>query len=265
MTIQLTILFTLAGIAIGSFLNVCIDRLPLRKSLAYPPSHCDACQRRLGAIDLIPVISYILLRGRCRYCKARIPLRVLLVEAITGLLFFLAFWYYGLSIQFAITAFWGCVFLVIIFIDWEHKLILNKITYPAAVIALVLLALDAFVPGVNLFPGRTFIPANSLYSGLISGVVMLVFFLLIIIIRPGAMGMGDVKLVALIGFVSGFPLVVFSMLIGIVIGGLVAIYLLAAKKKDRKDVIPYGTFLGIGPIIALIFEHQILSWYLKFF
>jgi len=265
MTIQLTVLFTLAGIAIGSFLNVCIDRLPLRKSLAYPPSHCDTCQRRLGLMDLIPIFSYLWLRGRCRYCKAGIPIRVLLVEVISGLLFFLAFRQYGLSAQFAITAFWCCVFLVIIFIDWEHKLILNKITYPAAVIALILLAIDSFVPGVNLFPGITFLPQTSLWSGLISGVAVLIPFLLIATIRPGAMGMGDVKLVALIGFVSGFPLVVFSMLIGIVLGGLVAIYLLAFKKKGRKDVIPYGAFLGIGPIVALIFAPQILNWYLSFF
>jgi leader peptidase (prepilin peptidase) / N-methyltransferase len=265
MIVQLAILFTLAGIAIGSFLNVCIDRLPSRKSLASPASHCDACQHPLSIPDLIPIFSYLFLRGHCRYCKAHIPVRSLLVEVCSGLIFYLAYWQYGLSAQFGITAFWGCVFLVIIFIDWEHKLILNRVTYPAAVIALVIMAINSFVPGVDFFPGRTFFPENSFYSGLISGVVILVFFLLIAIIRPGSMGMGDAKLVALIGFVSGFPLVVFSMLIGIVIGGIVAIYLLASKKKGRKDVIPYGTFLGIGPIIALIFEHQIINWYLQFF
>ena len=265
MTIQLTVLFTLAGIAIGSFLNVCIDRLPSRKSLVSPPSHCDACQRRLGLLDNIPIVSYLWLRGRCRYCKAHIPVRVLLVEVLTGLIFFLAFWRYGLSPQFAITAFWCCVFLVIIFIDWEHKLILNRITYPAAIIALIILAIDSFVPGVNLFAGWTFIPGTSLFSGLISGIALFIFFLLIAIISPGAMGMGDAKLVALIGFVSGFPLMVFSMLIGIVIGGVFAILLLAFKKKGRKDVIAYGTFLGIGPIAALIFAPEILNWYLRFF
>jgi leader peptidase (prepilin peptidase)/N-methyltransferase len=265
MTVQLVVLFTLVGIAIGSFLNVCIDRLPLHKSLVSPPSHCDACQHRLGLLDLIPILSYLWLRGRCRYCQARIPLRVLLVEVISGLIFFLAFWRYGLSAQFGITVFWCCILLVIIFIDLEHQLILNMITYPAAVIALVIMAVNTFVPGVHLFPGRTFIPANSFFSGLISGAVMLVFFLMIIILRPGALGMGDVKLVALIGFVSGFPLVIFSMIIGIVLGGLAAIYLLAVKRKGRKDVIPYGTFLGIGPIIALIFAPNILNWYLHFF
>ena len=127
MSIQLAIFFTVVGIAIGSFLNVCIDRLPSRKSLVSPPSHCDSCQHRLGLLDNIPIFSYLFLRGRCRYCGARIPTRVFLVEFITGMLFLLAFWRYGLTAQFGVTAFWCCVFLVIIFIDWEHKLILDVI------------------------------------------------------------------------------------------------------------------------------------------
>ena len=141
MIIQLVIFFTLIGIAIGSFLNVCIDRLPTRKSLVSPPSHCDACQRRLGLLDLVPILSYLILRGRCRYCGTRIPIRVLLVEFLAGLIFFLAFWRFGLSAQFGVTVFWCCVFLVIIFIDWEHKLILNVITYPAIIIAIAILAI----------------------------------------------------------------------------------------------------------------------------
>ena len=260
MSIQLAVFFTLVGIAIGSFLNVCIDRLPLRKSLVSPPSHCDSCQHQLGLLDNIPIFSYLFLRGCCRYCGARIPIRVFLVEFITGALFLLAFWRYGLTAQFGITAFWCCVFLVIIFIDWEHKLILNVITYPAMVIAVVFLAVHTYVPGVVFMP-----PQATLINGLISGAALFVFFFLIVLIRPDAMGMGDAKLVALIGLVSGFPLVVFSMIIGIVIGGIVAIVLLATRKKGRKDVIAYGTFLGIGPIIALIFAPEIINWYLSYF
>ncbi len=260
MIIQLAVLFTLAGIAIGSFLNVCIDRLPLRKSLISPPSHCDSCQRQLGLLDNIPIFSYLFLRGRCRYCGARIPIRVFLVEFITGLLFFLAFWRYGLTAQFGVTAFWCCVFLVIIFIDWEHKLILNVITYPALVIAVAILAVHTYGPGIAFLP-----PEATLINGLISGAALFIFFLLFVLIRPDAMGMGDAKLVALIGLVSGFPLVVFSMMIGIVLGGIFAIVLLATKKKGRKDVIAYGTFLGIGPIIALLFATDIINWYLGFF
>jgi len=260
MIIQLAILFILVGIALGSFLNVCIDRLPLRKSLISPPSHCDSCQHQLGLLDNIPIFSYLFLRGRCRYCGARIPIRVFMVEFITGLIFFLAYWRYGLTAQFGITAFWGCVFLVIIFIDWEHKLILNVITYPAMVIAVAILAIHNYVPGASLIETHA-----SLLNGVISGAILFIFFLVIILIRPDAMGMGDAKLVALIGLVSGFPLVVFSMIIGVVLGGIVAIVLLATKKKGRKDVIPYGAFLGIGPIIALLFASDIVNWYLGFF
>ena len=264
MEILLTAVFTLFGIAVGSFLNVCIDRLPTGRSLVFPPSHCDACQHRLSPVDLIPVFSYLWLRGHCRYCQARIPRRVLLVELLGGVLFFLAFWRFGLSSEFAITAFWSCVFLIIIFIDWEHKLILNKVTYPVVVVAIIILAVDSLLPPPGLLPSIIFIPEPSILSGLISGAILLAFFLLIIIIKPEAMGMGDAKLVALIGLVTGFPLFIFAMLIGIVIGGLVAIALLLSKKKGRKDVIPYGAFLGIGPIIALLWGREILTWYLGF-
>lgn len=262
MIYQLAILFTLAGLAIGSFLNVCIDRLPLRKSLVSPPSHCDSCQHKLGVLDNIPVLSYLFLRGKCRYCGARIPLRVLLVEVMTGALFLIGYWRFGLSLEYPVAVFWICVFILIIFIDWEHQLILNVITYPMAVIAIALLAIDSFVPGVSLYGNRIFIPATSLYSGLISGAVLFILFLVLVLFRPGSMGMGDAKLVALIGFVSGFPLVIFSMLIGIVIGGIVAIFLLATKRKGRKDVIPYGTFLAMGPIIAMLLPGGVMDWYL---
>jgi leader peptidase (prepilin peptidase)/N-methyltransferase len=260
MNAQLAVYFTIVGIAIGSFLNVCIDRLPIGKSLISPPSHCDSCQRRLGILDMIPVFSYLILRGRCRYCGARIPIRVFIVEALCGILFLLAFWRYGLTAQFGVTAFWCCVFLVIIFIDWEKQLILNKITYPAYVIAMIILAVHTYVPGANLMP-----PEATIINGVASAAVIFAVFLIIVLISPKGMGMGDAKLVALIGLVSGFPLVIFSMVVGVVLGGIVAAVLLATKKKGRKDVIPYGTFLGIGPIIALIFAADIINWYLPFF
>jgi leader peptidase (prepilin peptidase) / N-methyltransferase len=263
MTYLYAIFLTFIGLAIGSFLNVCIDRLPLHKSIISPPSHCDSCQQKLGIWDNIPLFSYVVLGGKCRYCKAHIPIRVLLVEVITGALFLVTYLQFGLSLQTLITVFWICVFILVIFIDWEHQLILNVITYPMAVIAIILLVLNSFIPGINLFGDRVFIPQNSFYSGLISGGFLLLFFLLIAIFRPGSMGMGDAKLVTLIGLVSGFPLVIFSMIIGIVIGGVVAIILLATKKKGRKDVIPYGTFLAIGPIVAMLLPGSIMNWYLS--
>lgn len=265
MTILLTAVFTLLGIAVGSFLNVCIDRLPLRKSLVYPPSHCDSCQHRLSVKDLIPLFSYLWLRGCCRYCRERIPPRVLLVEVLSGALFFLAFWRFGLSVQFALTAFWCCVFLMIIFIDWEHQLILNKVTYPAAIVALVILAIDWLLPEPGILGNLGFLPQPSILSGIIGGAIGFVFFLIVFLINPRGMGMGDVKLAGLIGLVTGLPLIIVGLLTGILLGGLVAVVLLLLRRKGRKDVIPYGTFLAIGPILALLWGNEIVNWYLSFF
>ncbi len=265
MTITFAVIFTLVGLATGSFLNVCIDRLPQRKSLAYPPSHCDACGQPLKPVDLVPVVSYLWLRGRCRYCGARIPVRVLLVEALTGLLFLLAFWRFGLTPQFGITAFWCCIFLVIIFIDKEHQLILNKVTYPAAVVALAILAADSIFPGAGILGNLQLFPQPSILSGLIGGAIGFTFFLLVFLINPRGMGMGDVKLVALIGLATGFPLTLAALFIGIFIGGLAAVVLLTLRKKGRKDVMPYGVFLGIGPIIALLWGNGVIDWYRSLF
>jgi len=265
MTILLTVIFTLLGIAIGSFLNVCIDRLPLRKSLVHPPSQCDACRHRLSLKDLVPLFSYLWLRGYCRYCRARIPRRIFLVELISGILFFAAFWRFGLSAQFALTAFWSCVFLVIIFIDWEHQLILNKVTYPSAIMALVILAIDSLLPEPGILGNLGFLPQPSILSGVIGGAIGFVFFLIVFLINPKGMGMGDVKLACLIGLVTGLPLVIVGLLTGIFLGGLVAVVLLLLRLKGRKDVIPYGTFLAIGPILTLLWGNDIFNWYLNFF
>jgi leader peptidase (prepilin peptidase) / N-methyltransferase len=240
-----------------------VDGYKKRTSLVSPPSHCDNCGHKLRLLDNVPILSYLFLGGKCRYCKAHIPMRVLLVEFLTAAVFFLAYWRYGSTPEYCITVLFACFFIVIIFVDWEQTLILNSVTYPALVIALILLAVDSFVPGVNLFGDRLFVPQTSLYSGLISGGALFLIFILIAIITPGSMGIGDAKLVALIGLVSGFPLVFISMIIGIVIGGVVAIVLLATRKKGRKDVIPYGTFLAIGPLIALLLPSGVIDWYLS--
>jgi leader peptidase (prepilin peptidase)/N-methyltransferase len=271
MEILLFVIFTLLGLAVGSFLNVLIDRLPAGKSLVHPSSHCDACERKLSFYDLIPVFSYLILRGRCRYCQAHIPLRVLWVEVGSGLIFFLSYLRFGLSAEFAITALWCCVFLVIIFIDWEHKLILNRITYPAAIIALVILGIDSISSEWSIL---TYIKSSwpesgvlsiDILNGIIAGAIGFAFFFIVFLINPRGMGMGDIKLAFLIGLATGLPLVIVALLIGIFVGGLAAIIFLLLMKKGRKDVIPYGTFLAIGPIITLLWGNEIYDWYLSFF
>ena len=259
------IIFTLLGIAIGSFLNVCIDRLPAGKSLAFPPSHCDACQHRLSPRDHDTGVQLSMAARPLPLLPGTHPPPCIVVELLGGILFFLAFWRFGLSAEFAVTAFWCCVFLVIMFIDWEHQLILNKVTYPAAVVALIILAIDSFWPSWGLLAELRFWPQPSILSGVIGGAIGFVFFLIVFLINPRGMGMGDVKLAGLIGLVTGFPFVVVALLIGIFIGGLVAVVLLLLKRKGRKDVIPYGTFLAIGPIVTLLWGSEILNWYLGLF
>ncbi len=273
MEITLTIIFVLFGTAIGSFLNVCMDRLPAGKSLIYPSSRCDTCQHPLSPRDLIPVVSYLWLRGRCRYCRTRLPLRSLWVELASGFLFAFTFWYYDyhLSANLFLVAFYCYLFILIIVIDLEHQLILNKIIFPASMVTLAILVIDSFIPGWGLLANlKDFWPESGVFSvsilnGIIGGAIGFVFLLIPMLIYQKGMGAGDVKLAGLIGMVTGFPMVLVAMFIGVFSGGFVAIMLLLFKIKGRKDAIPYGAFLGFSSIVTLFWGNDILHWYLGLF
>ena len=249
--------FALLGMAIGSFLNVLIDRLPAGKSVVFPPSHCPSCQRRLSARDLIPVLSYLWLRGRCRYCRARIPGRLLWVEIGTGALFAYLYWHLGLSLELAVIAFYFCLFIVLMAIDLEHGLILNRLVYPGIVVALAISAISEFLPRLEFVPG--------IASAAAGGAVGLGLFLLIIIVSRGGMGWGDVKMAALIGLVTGFPRVFVALFLAVVLGGLIAWMLLLFRIRGRKQSIPFAPFLSLGAMLALLWGSSILSWYLGLF
>jgi len=254
----LAVIFVLLGMIIASFLNVCADRLPAGQSLAYPPSHCPACSRRLAAKDLIPIFSYLWLRGRCRYCRATIPRRVLWVEVSTAVLFGLAYWQYGLSIELPIALFYISLFMVILVIDLEHGLILNRIVYPALAVALLLsVFFTIFLTQVAIVP--------NIGRAAIGGGIGFVVFFLIVIVSRGGMGFGDVKLAALIGLATGFPLVIVALIMGMILGGLVAVVLLGFKIKKRKEAMPFGPFLAVAAIVTLLWGSQIFNWYLGIF
>jgi len=242
--------FALLGIAVASFLNVCIDRLPNNESLLFPASHCVSCHHRLAIRDLIPVFSYLWLRGRCRYCQAAIPRRLFWVEVGTGILFAFLYWYYGLSIELAVTTFYCCLFIIVMVIDLEHGLILNKVVYPAMVVALVI---------------NVFLPQPGIVRAAIGGGIGLGLLLLIVLISRGGMGWGDVKLAALIGLVTGFPLVFIALLLAVIFGGLVAGILLLLKIKKRREGIPFAPFLSLATIVTLLFGTSLLNWYLGLF
>jgi leader peptidase (prepilin peptidase)/N-methyltransferase len=267
MEIILIIVSALFGSAIGSFLNVCIDRLPTGRSLLYPPSHCETCQHPLAPKDLIPVFSYLWLRRRCRYCQASIPRRPLWVEVSTGFLFAFTYWHYGLSIDFAVIAFYGCLFIVLGVIDLEHRLILNKIVYPAMAVALII---DVFLPPPGIIDVSLPWPLLGMVNGVIGGAIGFAFLLIpFLISRPfysqGGMGEGDIKMAGLIGLVIGSRLVLVALLMGVILGGLVAGALLLLKIKKRKEAIPFGPFLSLATIATLLWGSDILNWYLGLF
>jgi leader peptidase (prepilin peptidase)/N-methyltransferase len=250
----LIIIFAILGLAVGSFLNVCIDRLPQNKSIVFPPSHCEACQHKLAAKDLIPVFSYLRLRGRCRYCQASVPQRLFWVELAAAVIFALLYWQYGLSPELGVMIFYACLFIIIFVIDLEQGLILNKVVYPTMVVALLL----ALYPWPWLNESMLMRVAHAALGGGIGFVI----FLLIALVSRGGMGWGDVKLAALIGLATGFPLVFLAVIMGAILGGIVAVALLIARRRKRREMIPFGPFLALAAMATLLWGSNILGWYL---
>ncbi len=246
--------FAVLGMVIGSFLNVLIDRLPAGGSILYPASHCPSCQRRLSPGDLVPVFSFVWLRGRCRYCQAPIPRRILGVEAGTAAVFAFLCWNYGLSGELAVIAFYFSLFIVLMVIDLEHRLILNKVVYPASIVALVV---SVFLSHLEAVPG--------IASAGVGGATGLGLFSLVAIIARGGMGLGDVKMAALIGIVVGFPLIFVALFLAVVGGGAVAAALMVVKARSGKQSIPFGPFLALGAMATLLWGSHILNWYRGFF
>ena len=244
----LLVFAVLLGTIVGSFLNVCIDRLPRGASLSSPPSQCEACGRRLSPLELIPVLSYTALRGRCRTCGGRFPARVVAVEAGTGLAFLLVFEQFGLSLQAGLAIAYTCLLIVIGVIDLEHHRVLNGLTYPAIALAL---AAAAVTPGRGLL--------SLLLGGLIGGGALL----LLALVSPRAMGFGDVKLSFFLGLVLGYPLVVVGLFLAFVVGGLVSLGQLAAGKVRRGDAVAFGPYLALAGFAALLYGDRLLTWWLS--
>ncbi len=253
--------FTLLGLFVGSFLNVCIDRLPRGQSIINPPSHCAACNRKLGILDLIPLFSYLWLRGRCRYCRAPIPIRLPVVEGVTSLLFIFLYWEFGLGLELAISLVYASLLIVIFVIDLENQLVLDKVVYPGMVLAF---AFSFFWPDIGMVSSLEVggIKLGMMFSSLAGGGIGLVVMALPFIISRRGMGMGDVKLGALVGLMTGFPLVIVAILLSWISGGLVGAILLAFKIKKRKDPIPFATFLATSAMVTLLWGQAIYHWYL---
>lgn len=254
----------LAGASIASFLNLIADRMPQGKSIVLPPSHCPACGRRLTPLELVPVFSYLALRGRCYRCRSPIPLRVLGMEVALGLLAAYLWWTRGFSPASLVLFGYCSLLLLMAAIDLEHGIIPNALVYPGVAAGLLLapwwhrLGLEVRFLG-STAPGYVFL--GSLAGGAVAAGV----FTLVILLYPQGMGWGDAKMAGAIGLAAGIPGAAVAVLGAILSGGLVAGLLLALGRRRRKQSIPFGPFLALGGILALLWGRPLWCWYLALY
>jgi len=235
--------WSLLGAATGSFLNVVADRLPQHGSLLTPPSRCPTCGHALTRFELVPIASYIALRGRCRECGDRIGLRSVVVEAATAALFALAAlrWTgpgWAMMAELVLACFALSVLIVTTITDLEHGLILDKVSIPAILLAAGVALLRGWPTMLDYGLG------GVLGAGLIAAIILLV---------PGGMGWGDAKLAGFIGLITGLAGLPFALFIGFVSGGLIAGLLLLSGRVGRRDTLPLGPFLAVGGAVTVLY------------
>ena len=242
----------LLGLAFGSFANVVIYRLPKGKSIVRPGSQCPSCGKNILWYDNIPLLSFILLKGRCRFCKAKISVRYFIVELITGILFFALYLKFGLTINLLIYAVFTLCLLIMGFIDIDTYLISDVIVLPGIVLGFLF---SIFFPQMHY--GLT--KAGSIWYSLIGilvGCGILIFLAMVgkLLFRKEAMGGGDIKLLAMIGGFLGWKSVFITIFFASLLGTIISLTLIALKKKKMEDYVPFGPYLGLGAIIALFYK-----------
>jgi leader peptidase (prepilin peptidase)/N-methyltransferase len=251
---MLSIVSIIFGALIGSFLNVCIIRLPKEESIITPGSHCPHCRKSIRFYDNIPLISYILLKGKCRHCHGPISIQYPLIEGITALVSLILFTKFGPSPSFLIYFAFVAALIVITVIDLYHQIIPDVISLPG--IGVGLLA-SLVLPQLTFF--------DSLIGFLLGGgSLFLVATLYQWLFKREGMGGGDVKLLAMIGAFLGWKAVILTILLGSLVGSITGIIIMVLKGKDFKYAIPFGPFLSLGAVIALFYQNEIIFWYLRY-
>lgn len=240
------------GAIVGSFLNVCIVRLPKEESILFPGSHCPFCNKPIAFYDNIPLISYLLLSRRCRHCKTIISVQYPLIEGITALCSLLIFLRFGLSLTYFFYFAFVSALIVITVIDLYHQIIPDVISLPGVGVGLLS---SLIIPQITFF--------NSLFGILLGGgSLFLVATGYQWLFKREGMGGGDVKLLAMIGAFLGWKAVILTILLSSLIGSITGIIVIALKGKDFKYAIPFGPFLSLGATISLFYGQNIIDWYL---
>ena len=270
-------LMAVLGAMIGSFLNVVIHRLPLEQSIVFPSSTCPKCRNAIKPYDNIPILSFLALRGRCRSCGARISPRYPGVEALTAALFAAVTWHDGLSFALAFDLAFTAALIALVFIDAEHMILPNAITYPGILFALVTRLAVPYLAGpthfedlpqlILILPAKLPLGAVSLIGALIGalaggGSLWLMGFLWEKLRGVEAMGFGDVKMMLMVGAYLGWRLTILTILLAAFTGSLAGIAVMLQRgQRNMQMMLPFGIFLGIGSIASLLIGTRLIEWY----
>ncbi len=240
------IVFFITGLLIGSFLNVCICRIPLHKSIIKPPSSCGSCGHRLNYYDMLPVANYAINSGKCRYCGERYSIEYPLIELFNGLLYVAIALKYGFGLALVLYCILGSILIAVSGIDLKHKIIPDSINIAVAAIGIVFVLYD-----------------NSIILDRILGALIGFILFFAIALATEAMGGGDIKLIAGFGLVFGVQGVLFIMFFSFVIGAVISVILLITKAKSRKDEIPFGPFISAAVLLYIFHGSEIINFYLS--
>lgn len=233
------------GLLVGSFLNVCIFRIPRHQEIVYTPSHCMACGQQIKWYDLIPVISYLILRGRCRSCKATVSIQYPVIELINGIGFVWVYSVLGFTPLGVMAAILFSTCLVISVIDIQWMIIPNGILLFLLIVGLI----------YECFLGKDFL--HSIFGFFAVSIPLLIVH----IVTKGQMGMGDIKLMAVAGWILGWQKIILALFLGSVFGSVIGLTLIGLKVMNRKQRIPFGPFLSGGIVLAALYGDKIIQWY----
>lgn len=267
----------LVGLLIGSFLNVCIYRIPNEKSIVSPPSSCPNCSNKIKWYDLFPVVSYLMLGGKCRHCGVKISPRYMYVELLTGVLFLVCFLVFGLTGQMLAYLVLTSILITITFIDIDYRIIPDPIMIFGLITGIIFIVLR-FVPELNA-------PLwDNVKSGLLgmlcgAGPLIIINLLTLLIIKRDGIGHGDIKLMGVVGLFLGMKNIILALVLGIVIAGLFSVFVLRKRNKEEDEAedeqeennglslheIPFGPYLAVGCFISMLYGNQIINWYLSLF
>lgn len=264
------------GLVIGSFLNVCIYRLPRGESVVHPRSHCPSCNAMVAAYDNIPVVSYLILNGKCRHCRAPISFIYPAVELFTGIVFLMAYLWWGLTPQTAKMAILGAALIVLIFTDYRERILPDRVNFPLMVLGVAFAVLIPVGDGaarmlLTQLLGWSLHPiaislADALLGALVGGGILFALGEIWFRLRGvEAMGFGDVKMMIMVGLFFGFKLTILTMLLGSLAGSLIGGVYILISKKDAQYALPLGTFLGVAGLFAIFWGNRVVTAYMSLF